>query len=186
MSVTEAQSGERMEGWKTKWKRRSDVSHVSTSNIPPKHSIPLKLPIQQLQLCKKKHGVFSVVSLSLGVTVAVFLSLPGDCHISLTVCIPPSMLPTESSEEGFPHTPTSRQPSPGSSGRGSVSSQPDSTHPADYLCLSQCKSGSAIRCVCLDGYERYICSHRAQLSINGWVTKHLLLGIKYYYHIFTA
>lgn len=138
-----------MEGLKTKFKRQRDVSHASTFIITPKHSIPLKLPRQLLQMWNKKKVAFSVFSLSLGVTAAVFLSLPGDCHILLTVHVPPSMLPTESSEEGFPHTPTSLQPSPGSSGRGSVSSQPDSTHPADYLCLSQCESGSvsAIRCV---------------------------------------
>lgn len=58
------------------------------------------------------------------------------------ICHFGSVEDVESSEEGFPHTPTSLQPSPGSSGRGSVSSQPDSTHPPDYLCLSQCETGS--------------------------------------------
>lgn len=118
------------------------TSHQNTAFLSNSHTSCCK--------CGIKNTVLSVFSLSLGVTAAVFLSLPGDCHISLTVHVPPSMLPTESSEEGFPHTPTSLQPSPGSSGRGSVSSQPDSTHPADYLCLSQCESGSvsAIRCVC--------------------------------------
>ncbi|XP_070700376.1 GRB2-associated-binding protein 3 isoform X2 [Pempheris klunzingeri] len=48
----------------------------------------------------------------------------------------------ESSEEGFPHTPTSLQPSPDSSDRASVSSQLDSSHPLDYLFLSQCETGS--------------------------------------------
>ncbi|CAJ1064251.1 GRB2-associated-binding protein 3 [Xyrichtys novacula] len=48
----------------------------------------------------------------------------------------------ESSEEGFPHTPTSLQPSPDSSDRTSVSSQLDSSHPLDYLFLSQCETGS--------------------------------------------
>lgn len=115
--------------------------------------------------CARKNMVF-FSQLVLGRHCGGFLSLPDDCHISLTVCIPPSMLPTESSEEGFPHTPTSLQPSPGSSGRGSVSSQPDSTHPADYLFLSQCETGSvsAIRCVCLGGYKRFRFSHRAQLN----------------------
>ncbi|XP_034538781.1 GRB2-associated-binding protein 3 [Notolabrus celidotus] len=48
----------------------------------------------------------------------------------------------ESSEESFPHTPTSLQPSPDNSDRTSVSSQLDSTHPLDYLFLSQCETGS--------------------------------------------
>ncbi|XP_062262846.1 GRB2-associated-binding protein 3 isoform X4 [Platichthys flesus] len=45
----------------------------------------------------------------------------------------------ESSEEGFPHTPTS----PDGSDRASVSSQLDFGHPLDYLLLSQCGTGSA-------------------------------------------
>ncbi|CAN9501687.1 unnamed protein product [Ophioblennius macclurei] len=49
---------------------------------------------------------------------------------------------TESSDDGFPHTPLSLQPSPDSSDRVSVASQPDSSHPLDYLILSQCKTGS--------------------------------------------
>ncbi|KAJ0004351.1 hypothetical protein NQD34_010565 [Periophthalmus magnuspinnatus] len=44
----------------------------------------------------------------------------------------------ESSEDGFPHTPNSLQPSPD----GSVVSQVDNTYPPDYLFLSQCKTGS--------------------------------------------
>lgn len=48
----------------------------------------------------------------------------------------------ESSEEGFPHTPTSLQLSPDSPDRASVASQPDSSHPLDYLFLSQCETGS--------------------------------------------
>ncbi|XP_036974438.1 GRB2-associated-binding protein 3 isoform X1 [Acanthopagrus latus] len=48
----------------------------------------------------------------------------------------------ESSEEGFPNTPTSRQPSPDSSDRVSVSSQLDSSQPPDYLFLSNCETGS--------------------------------------------
>ncbi|KAM6983493.1 LOW QUALITY PROTEIN: GRB2-associated-binding protein 3 [Tautogolabrus adspersus] len=48
----------------------------------------------------------------------------------------------ESSEEGFPHTPISLQPSPDSSDRMSVSSQLDSSYPMDYLFLSQCETGS--------------------------------------------
>ncbi|XP_028323456.1 LOW QUALITY PROTEIN: GRB2-associated-binding protein 3 [Gouania willdenowi] len=47
----------------------------------------------------------------------------------------------ESSEEGFPHTPT-HQPSPDSPDRLSVASQSDSIHPLDYLFLSQCETGS--------------------------------------------
>ncbi|KAF3705886.1 GRB2-associated-binding protein 3 [Channa argus] len=48
----------------------------------------------------------------------------------------------ESSEEGFPHTPTSLQLSPNSSDRASVNSQQGSTYPLDYLFLSQCETGS--------------------------------------------
>ncbi|XP_074468267.1 GRB2-associated-binding protein 3 isoform X2 [Sebastes fasciatus] len=48
----------------------------------------------------------------------------------------------ESSEEGFPHTPPPLHPSPDSSDRVSVSSQPESGHPLDYLFLSQCETGS--------------------------------------------
>lgn len=47
----------------------------------------------------------------------------------------------ESSEDGFPHTPTSLQPSPDSSDAASVVSQVDS-FPPDYLVLSQCETGS--------------------------------------------
>lgn len=83
------------------------------------------------------------LQLSFGVMMAVVLSLLSACNISETTCsVPPCLFPTESSEEGFPHTPTSLQPSPDSSGRASVSSQLDSSHPPDYLCLSQCKTGS--------------------------------------------
>ncbi|XP_030009125.1 GRB2-associated-binding protein 3 isoform X2 [Sphaeramia orbicularis] len=48
----------------------------------------------------------------------------------------------EGSEDGFPQTPTSLQPSPDSSDRVSVSSQQESTYPPDYLFLSQCETGS--------------------------------------------
>ncbi|XP_073335791.1 GRB2-associated-binding protein 3 isoform X2 [Pagrus major] len=47
----------------------------------------------------------------------------------------------ESSEEGFPNTPTP-QPSPDSSDRVSVTSQLDPSHPPDYLFLSNCETGS--------------------------------------------
>lgn len=61
--MTKDQSGERMEGLKTKFKRWRGVSHVPTfkhtSYIHPKHSIPPKLPHQLLQTWNKKHGVFS-------------------------------------------------------------------------------------------------------------------------------
>ncbi|XP_026228650.1 GRB2-associated-binding protein 3 isoform X2 [Anabas testudineus] len=48
----------------------------------------------------------------------------------------------ESSEEGFPQTPTSFQLSPDSSDRTSVISQQGSSYPLDYLFLSQCETGS--------------------------------------------
>ncbi|CAG5878210.1 unnamed protein product [Menidia menidia] len=48
----------------------------------------------------------------------------------------------ESSEDGFPLTPTSMQPSPDISDRVSVASQPDASYPQDYLFLSQCETGS--------------------------------------------
>lgn len=48
----------------------------------------------------------------------------------------------ESSEDGFPHTPTSLQPSPDNSDAASVVSQVDSSYPPDYLFLSQCETGS--------------------------------------------
>ncbi|XP_077360182.1 GRB2-associated-binding protein 3 [Festucalex cinctus] len=51
-----------------------------------------------------------------------------------------------SSEEGFPCTPTSIQPSSDSSDRVSLSSQQDSSHPPDYLVLSQCETGSGSTC----------------------------------------
>ncbi|XP_059207899.1 GRB2-associated-binding protein 3 [Centropristis striata] len=57
------------------------------------------------------------------------------------ICQFGSLEDAESSEEGFPHTPTSLHPSPDSSDRVSVSSQPDSSHPLDYLFLSQCETG---------------------------------------------
>ncbi|XP_022601654.1 GRB2-associated-binding protein 3 isoform X4 [Seriola dumerili] len=59
------------------------------------------------------------------------------------ICQFGSLEDAESSEEGFPHTPTSLQRSPDSSDRVSVSSQPDSSHPLDYLFLSQCETGTA-------------------------------------------
>uniref|UniRef100_UPI0037E98468 GRB2-associated-binding protein 3 isoform X2 n=1 Tax=Semicossyphus pulcher TaxID=241346 RepID=UPI0037E98468 len=58
------------------------------------------------------------------------------------ICQFGSLEDAESSEEGFPHTPTSLQPSPDSSDRVSVSSQVDYSHPLDYLFLSQCETGS--------------------------------------------
>ncbi|XP_070773838.1 GRB2-associated-binding protein 3 isoform X2 [Enoplosus armatus] len=58
------------------------------------------------------------------------------------ICQFGSLDDAESSEEGFPHTPTSLQPSPDSSDRVSVSSQPDSSHPPEYLFLSQCETRS--------------------------------------------
>ncbi|KAK7922686.1 hypothetical protein WMY93_009588 [Mugilogobius chulae] len=48
----------------------------------------------------------------------------------------------ESSEDGFPHTPTSLQPSPDGSDAASVVSQLDGSYPPDYLFLSQCETGS--------------------------------------------
>ncbi|XP_054481750.1 GRB2-associated-binding protein 3 isoform X2 [Anoplopoma fimbria] len=57
------------------------------------------------------------------------------------ICQFGSLEDAESSEEGFPHTPTSIHPSPDSSDRLSVSSQPESSHPLDYLFLSQCETG---------------------------------------------
>ncbi|XP_071317334.1 GRB2-associated-binding protein 3 isoform X2 [Trachinotus anak] len=58
------------------------------------------------------------------------------------ICQFGSLEDAESSEEGFPHTPTSLQMSPDSSDRASLSSQPDSSHPLDYLFLSQCETGT--------------------------------------------
>nr|XP_019941120.1 PREDICTED: GRB2-associated-binding protein 3 [Paralichthys olivaceus] len=58
------------------------------------------------------------------------------------ICQFGSLEDAESSEEGFPHTPTSLQLSPDGSDRASVSSQVDSGHPLDYLFLSQCETGS--------------------------------------------
>ncbi|XP_038563848.1 GRB2-associated-binding protein 3 isoform X1 [Micropterus salmoides] len=58
------------------------------------------------------------------------------------ICQFGSLEDAESSEEGFPHTPTSLQPSPDISDRASLSSQLDSSHPPDYLFLSQCETGS--------------------------------------------
>ncbi|XP_068188246.1 GRB2-associated-binding protein 3 isoform X2 [Antennarius striatus] len=57
------------------------------------------------------------------------------CHIG-------SLEDAESSEEGFPHTLTSVQPLPDGSDQTSVSSQLDSSHPLDYLYLSQCETGN--------------------------------------------
>ncbi|XP_049598109.1 GRB2-associated-binding protein 3 isoform X1 [Syngnathus scovelli] len=51
-----------------------------------------------------------------------------------------------SSEEGFPHTPASLQPSSDNSDRVSLSSQQGSSHPPDYLVLSQCGTGSGSTC----------------------------------------
>ncbi|KAM8900505.1 GRB2-associated-binding protein 3 isoform 2-T2 [Spinachia spinachia] len=62
------------------------------------------------------------------------------------ICQFASMEDAESSEEGFPHVPTSIHPSPDSSDRVSLSSQPDSSHPLDYLFLSQCETGSVRTC----------------------------------------
>ncbi|XP_072231404.1 GRB2-associated-binding protein 3 isoform X1 [Leuresthes tenuis] len=58
------------------------------------------------------------------------------------ICHFGSLEEAESSEEGFPLSPTSIQPSPDESDRVSVASQPDSTYPQDYLFLSQCETGS--------------------------------------------
>lgn len=58
------------------------------------------------------------------------------------ICHFGTMEDTESSEDGFPHTPTSLQPSPDGSDAASVVSQVDSSYPLDYLFLSQCETGS--------------------------------------------
>lgn len=76
----------------------------------------------------------------------MFLLLLSGC--SFVSKISNRLFPTESSEEGLPQTPTSLQPSPVSSGRASVSSQLDSSHPFDYLFLSECETGS----VSVSGY----------------------------------
>ncbi|XP_060942062.1 GRB2-associated-binding protein 3 isoform X1 [Limanda limanda] len=55
------------------------------------------------------------------------------------ICQFGSLEDAESSEEGFPHTPTS----PDGSDRASVSSQLDGGHPLDYLLLSQCETGTS-------------------------------------------
>ncbi|XP_063344685.1 GRB2-associated-binding protein 3 isoform X2 [Pelmatolapia mariae] len=60
------------------------------------------------------------------------------------ICQFGSLEDAESSEESFPHTPTSLQLSPDSSDRASVESQQDSSYPPDYLFLSQCETGSVI------------------------------------------
>ncbi|KAM3600701.1 uncharacterized protein V6R79_000997 [Siganus canaliculatus] len=58
------------------------------------------------------------------------------------ICQFGSLEDAESSEEGFPQTPTLPQPSPVSSDRLSLSSQPDPSHPPDYLLLAQCETRS--------------------------------------------
>ncbi|XP_047462934.1 GRB2-associated-binding protein 3 isoform X2 [Mugil cephalus] len=58
------------------------------------------------------------------------------------ICQFGSLDDAESSEEGFPLTPSSLQLTPDSSDRASVASQPDISHPPDYLFLSQCETGS--------------------------------------------
>uniref|UniRef100_UPI003AAF022E GRB2-associated-binding protein 3 n=1 Tax=Centroberyx gerrardi TaxID=166262 RepID=UPI003AAF022E len=60
------------------------------------------------------------------------------------ICQFGSLEEAESSEEGFPHTPTSHQPSPANCDRGSISSQLESSHPLDYLFLSQCETGGSV------------------------------------------
>uniref|UniRef100_G3QAF8 PH domain-containing protein n=1 Tax=Gasterosteus aculeatus aculeatus TaxID=481459 RepID=G3QAF8_GASAC len=62
------------------------------------------------------------------------------------ICQFASLEDAESSEEGSPHTPTSTHPSPDSSDRVSLSSHSDSSHPLDYLFLSQCETGSVSTC----------------------------------------
>ncbi|XP_061658462.1 GRB2-associated-binding protein 3 isoform X2 [Syngnathoides biaculeatus] len=51
-----------------------------------------------------------------------------------------------SAEGGFPHTPPSLQPPSDGSDRASPSSQRDRSPPADYLVLSQCRTGSQSAC----------------------------------------
>ncbi|TNM85075.1 hypothetical protein fugu_009253 [Takifugu bimaculatus] len=53
--------------------------------------------------------------------------------------------------KAYRRTPTSLQPSPVSSGRASVSSQLDSSHPLDYLFLSECETGS----VSVSGHDSF-------------------------------
>ncbi|KAM9788744.1 GRB2-associated-binding protein 3 [Neosynchiropus ocellatus] len=62
------------------------------------------------------------------------------------ICQFGSLDDAESSEDSFPHTPMSLQPSPDSSDRTSLSSHLDSSLPPDYLYLSQCKTGSVGSC----------------------------------------
>lgn len=65
------------------------------------------------------------------------------------LCVFVSLFSSESSEESFLLTSSSVQPSPDSSDRASVSSQPDSSHPSDYLFLSQCETGSVSTSGCV-------------------------------------
>lgn len=64
--------------------------------------------------------------------------------LTYILCVSFFLLSTESSEESFPHTPTSLQLSPDSSDIASVESQQDSSYPPDYLFLSQCETGGVI------------------------------------------
>lgn len=67
------------------------------------------------------------------------------CQFSNYSLVPLSSSSTESSEEGFPHTQTSRQPSLDGSDRASQTRY--SSHPLDYLFLSQCETGRYVQTV---------------------------------------
>lgn len=69
------------------------------------------------------------------------------------LCVSFCLFLTESSEEGFPHTPTSKQPSSDTSDRASVSSQLDSSHPAEYLILSECETAAHPRLYRFDSFS---------------------------------
>ncbi|XP_076024520.1 GRB2-associated-binding protein 3 [Genypterus blacodes] len=68
------------------------------------------------------------------------------------ICQFGSLEDTESSEEGFPQTQTSHQPSSDSCDRASASSQPELSGPPDYLFLSQCETRGRVSIIRQDSF----------------------------------
>ena len=97
------------------------------------------------------HTSLSVLSISLPLSLS-----PLSLFLSSSLSLPPSL--SESSDEGFPHTPT--LPSDPSALQGPQGSQDtlsqvqDPIQPLDYLLLSQCETGRASVCI-----SRYLSVH---------------------------
>uniref|UniRef100_A0A3P9LJ60 PH domain-containing protein n=1 Tax=Oryzias latipes TaxID=8090 RepID=A0A3P9LJ60_ORYLA len=147
--------------WRKRWfvLRRGRMSgnpdvleyYQSKNSKKPIRTIDLKeceveMPDGQLRIKRDFHGKHLFVVKTSSRIFYLLAKTEEEMHIWIKsidqICHFRSLEEAESSEEGSLLTPISIQPSPDSSDRASVASQPESSPPQDYLFLSQCKTGS--------------------------------------------